>query len=180
VRTANRRLTAAASGMAALGALAGCGIQPTGVVEAGVPATGVHPQATVRLYFVSPTGLQSVTRPASGPVDPQETLDLLLGGPNSAEIARGMTTELAPPVGVAKVVTGDRQVRIVMSTDVTRLTPNAISQLTCTAANAAAKEGVGTTADIDVRVISGRTTRGPLRCAVPSTPPTPAPATTAP
>ena len=178
--TVNRRLTAAASGMAALGALAGCGIQPTGVIEAGLPATGVHPQATVRLYFVSPTGLQPVTRPASGPVGPQETLDLLLSGPNSAETARGMTTELAPPIGVAKVITGERRVQIVLSTDVTRLTPNAISQLTCTAANAAAKEGDGTAADIDVRVTSGRTTRGPLRCAVPAMPPTPAPATTAP
>ncbi len=177
---ANRRLTAAAAGVAALGALAGCGIQPTGVIEAGIPATGVHPEATVRLYFVSPTGLQSVTRPASGPVGPQETLDLLLGGPNSAEIARGMTTELAPPIGVAKVVTGEQEVRIVMSTDVTRLTPNAIGQLTCTAASAAAKEGDGAAADIDVRVTSGHTTRGPLRCALPSSPPTPAPAATAP
>jgi hypothetical protein len=180
---AARRLAAVTSGLAgfaALGALAGCGIQPTGVIEAGVPATGVHPQATVRLYFVSPTGLQSVTRPASGPVGPQETLDLLLSGPNSAEIARGLTTELAPPVGVAKVATGTGQVQIVLSTDVSRLTPNGVSQLTCTAANAAAKEGEGPAAQIDVRITSGRITRGPLRCAVPAIPATPAPATTAP
>ncbi|GAA1902830.1 hypothetical protein [Streptantibioticus ferralitis] len=179
MRTA-RRLAAATSGLAGLAALAGCGIQPTGVIEAGVPATGVHPQATVRLYFVSATGLQSVTRPASGPVGPRETLDLLLSGPNSAEAARGLTTELAPPVGVAKVVTGTEQVQIVMSTDVSALTPNAVSQLTCTAANAAAKEGEGPAARIDVRITGGRATRGPLRCAVPATPATPAPATTAP
>ncbi|MFI9077086.1 hypothetical protein ACIGW8_11420 [Streptomyces sioyaensis] len=57
------------------GALAGCGIAPTDVIDAGEPATGVkspgQPEADVLLFFYGPNGLRSATRPAKEPADPE-------------------------------------------------------------------------------------------------------------
>ncbi|MFJ6012308.1 hypothetical protein [Streptomyces sp. NPDC092952] len=53
-----RMRRAAAAAVLGVAALTGCGVQPTGVVEAGEPASGLT--RGVRLYFASPSGLTAV------------------------------------------------------------------------------------------------------------------------
>ncbi|MCH0566477.1 MULTISPECIES: hypothetical protein [unclassified Streptomyces] len=77
---------------AALLALSACGIAPTGVVGAGTAATGVTP--TVQLYFVRDGMLAVVPRTATGPVDAETAVAMLLRGPTSPEHLHGLTTEL--------------------------------------------------------------------------------------
>ncbi|AEW97113.1 MULTISPECIES: hypothetical protein [Streptomycetaceae] len=153
----------------------GCAIPPTGVIEAGQPAVGVQrpgrpKEAVVRLFFLSAAGLTSTPRQAAGVVPPDEAVDLLFAGPSSAELARGLTTDL-PLVGSGvKVVARSGQVVVAVPFDVARLSPGAVAQLTCTAANAAAENRLGTADDVKVSVIGGGTTRGPGTCRTPALP----------
>ena len=66
------------------GVLAGCGIAPTDVIDAGEPATGVkspgQPEADVQLFFYGPSGLRSATRRAKTPADPEQALQMLHEG----------------------------------------------------------------------------------------------------
>ncbi|MEU6171574.1 hypothetical protein ABZ832_06580 [Streptantibioticus parmotrematis] len=173
-RTA-RRLTAAVLGpVALLGALTGCGIAPTGVIEAGEPASGIQPpgkpkEAVVRLFFLSAVGLRPASRPAAGIVDPQQAIDLLLAGPNSAELARGLTTEIGPAVGGAKVVSAPGWIRVMLTSNAGQLTSGAVSQLVCTAASAAEAAGDGSASNVDVTVAGGDTALKPVRCTTPAT-----------
>lgn len=97
-----RRLTCLVAVVAMLSA--GCGIGSTGPVRAGAPASGLREPGSVhhyaQLYFVSPYGIQAVTRQVDTPLTPQQALDLLLNGPDAAERARGLTTEVPPLDGL--------------------------------------------------------------------------------
>ncbi|MEU6822854.1 hypothetical protein ABZ921_19680 [Streptomyces atriruber] len=84
-----RRGAGVALAVVALG-LAGCGVQPTGVVDAGEAAGGLT--KGLRIYFVSETGrLEGVTRalPIS---EPAAVIKLLMSGPSKAEQQTGLTT----------------------------------------------------------------------------------------
>ncbi|PWI42245.1 hypothetical protein CK485_21140 [Streptomyces sp. ICBB 8177] len=173
--------------VALLGALTGCGIAPTGVIEAGEPAGGIQPpgkpkEAVVRLFFLSAVGLRPASRPAAGVVDPQQAIDLLLAGPNGAEVARGLTTEIGPSAGGAKVVFAPGWVRVELASNAKLLTSGAVSQLVCTAAGAAEAVGDGPSAKVDVTVAGGGATLNPVRCTTPATtaPQPPAPTEAAP
>lgn len=83
------------------GALVACGVQPTGVVEAGEPASG--PTRGMRLYYASAAGLRAV------PLLDQEIKDLisvlkLLAGKPPVEEGSGLTSR--PP---ARRLRGDRR-----------------------------------------------------------------------
>ncbi|CAL9338973.1 hypothetical protein [Streptomyces sp. enrichment culture] len=139
----------------------GCGIDTTGAVQAGAPASGVQrPGAeatTVRLYFAGPYGTRPVTRRTDGPLAPQQALELLLGGPNEAERERGLKTQVLPVEGGRiTATTGDGSVDIVVPFQVStgELDVTAVSQLVCTAAYADVP-GDLPASDVDVRIHEG-------------------------
>ncbi len=176
--TGARRAVAAAVLLGACAA--GCGIPPTRVIEAGEPATGLQPpgrakEAVVKLYFLSAAGLYPASRPAAGVVGPQDAVQLLLAGPNSAELARGLTTDLPPLKGGVKVGVRPGDVRIALPVSAAALSAGAIGQLTCTAAIAGAVTGIGRADAITVSVSGGGATRGPSRCPASSTAAAPTP-----
>ncbi|MEU1309398.1 hypothetical protein ABZ419_10955 [Streptomyces cinnamoneus] len=134
-----RTVAAVALAGALAGLLAGCGIEPTEVIEVGRPAQGAKrpgaPVKEARLYFGYPGGLQPVSRPAQGEVSAEEAVPLLLAGPNEAERFRGLYSELPRSGGRVEVISGQGTVTIQLPLDVTRLTATARSQLVCTAAH---------------------------------------------
>jgi hypothetical protein len=138
---ARRRLPGVVLAGVLTGALAGCGIAPTDVIDAGEPATGVkspgQPEADVQLFFYGPSGLRSATRPAKAPADPEMAIELLLKGPNHAERMRGLSSVLPKfPGSLTTDTTRDGSVVIGLPMDVKRLDSASLNQLVCTAANA--------------------------------------------
>ncbi|CAL9289136.1 hypothetical protein ABZ568_34290 [Streptomyces olindensis] len=164
-----RRLTCL---VAVVGVLsAGCGIGSTGPVRAGAPASGLREPGSshhyARLYFVGPYGIQAVTREVDAPPTPQKALDLLLRGPDAAERARGLSTEVPPLDGglVAQGADGAVDVRLpVTVANMTRGGGLGLSQVICTAAGAQASDS-GRSPEVDVRVYEeGYETPWTVRC----------------
>lgn len=120
--------------------LAGCGIAPTDVIDAGEPATGVkspgQPESDVQLFFYGPSGLRSATRPAKAPADPDQAIQLLLDGPNHAERMRGLSSVLPKFPGALTAEARDGGVEIDLPMNVKLLDSASLNQLVCTAANA--------------------------------------------
>ncbi|MCA2212133.1 hypothetical protein [Jidongwangia harbinensis] len=109
--------------------LAGCGIQPSGVDDAGRAATGVAPGVT--LYFVDDDGrLQPQLRRINRLGTISEALALLLTGPGSS----GLRTEITPS-GPAPIVVDPRPGLIRLMTPLAEyeVTPLGIDQIVCTA-----------------------------------------------
>ncbi|MER8044477.1 hypothetical protein [Streptomyces sp. NPDC094032] len=70
--------------------LTACGVQPSGVIGAGEPPTGLT--KGLRLYFVSPAGhLEGVSRPEVQITGLAAALKLLASGPTEPEQRRGLT-----------------------------------------------------------------------------------------
>ncbi|WP_367318323.1 hypothetical protein [Streptomyces sp. HUAS ZL42] len=152
-----RRLTCL---IAFLGLLsAGCGIGSTGPVRAGGPAYGLREPGSAthyaQLYFVSSSGIQPASREVDAPATPQQALDLLIKGPDAAERARGLITEVPLMDGrlVARAA-ADGAVDLHLPVSVANMTGGGglgLSQIICTAANARAADGKQLS-DVDVRV----------------------------
>ncbi|GGT18466.1 hypothetical protein GCM10010271_21980 [Streptomyces kurssanovii] len=158
-----RRRIRAATALAALLALTGCGIQETDVIEAGGPATlDVLPAREHRMmaFFLSPDGLlvpspRSVdTRVWDGAVGPEsgtapeppstaKTVAALLAGPNAAEKRAGLSNEpsLPDPSTVAGTEMSGGTARLTLDTPLTPLTEIARQQLVCTIAYAESDNG---------------------------------------
>ncbi|AWW43113.1 hypothetical protein [Streptomyces cadmiisoli] len=141
--------------------LAGCGIQRTGVVEAGGPATIEMPRdrrAAMLLFFRSPDGgLSPVSRPnfqgsaadlAQNEVPPrfaEKAIMALLAGPKGAdETAAGLSTSLpratgGESVGVKPVSETEALARVPVALD--ELDDTALRQLICTIAYAVDDDG---------------------------------------
>ncbi|WP_371750433.1 GerMN domain-containing protein [Streptomyces sp. NBC_01283] len=157
--------------VAVLGVLsAGCSIGSTGPVRAGVPASGLREPGSAthhaQLYFVSPHGIQAVTREVDTSATPQQALDLLLEGPDAAERARGLITEVPPIHGRLVAQTTDDAVDLHLPTGVAHMTDGSLglSQIICTAASAQATHGTQLP-DVDVRVYEqGYGTPWTVRC----------------
>ncbi|MGW3008818.1 hypothetical protein ACWC9R_08245 [Streptomyces sp. NPDC001219] len=149
------------------GALAGCGIAPTDVIDAGEPATGVRspgqPEADVQLFFYGPSGLRSATRPAKTPVDPEQALELLMKGPNHAERMRGLTSVLPKSLGVPSAEPREGAVVITLPVVATRLDSGSLNQLVCTAANARVP-GNKPSEEVAVTLVSKSDRIGPMVC----------------
>jgi hypothetical protein len=147
-RAAVRDRRARAGGLAAVGLAAlaaGCGIPTTGVVEAGEPASGIHPLTS--LYFVLPDGSLAVSQHATGGLNgvPQ-SIGLLLEGVGPAETkAMGLSTRLPLPTRTPEIRIGAGTVTVDVHALATRLSPTAVDQLVCTAAAAyrATRPGAG-------------------------------------
>jgi hypothetical protein len=148
---------------------AGCGVGSTGPVPAGAPASGLQTGSGshyARLYFVGPYGIQAVPREVDAPATPQRTVDLLLEGPDKAERARGLITEVPPVRGRLTVRAADGAVDVYLPVPVARMTGGGLglSQIICTAANADVPGGKQPP-DVDVRVHeAGYSTAWTVRC----------------
>ncbi|MER5217423.1 hypothetical protein ABT063_44625 [Streptomyces sp. NPDC002838] len=150
---------------------AGCGIGSTGPVPAGVPASGLREPGSAthyaQLYFVSPYGVQAVTREVDAPATPQQALDLLLKGPDAAERARGLITEVPPIHGRLVAKDADSAVDLHLPVPVANMTRGGglgLSQIICTAANAQAADDKQPP-DVNVRVYEeGYGTPWTIRC----------------
>ncbi|EPH40809.1 hypothetical protein STRAU_6133 [Streptomyces aurantiacus JA 4570] len=149
---------------------AGCGIGSTGPVRAGGPASGLREPGSAnhyaQLYFVSPQGVQAVTREVDTPATPQQALDLLLKGPDAAERARGLITEVPPIHGRLIARAADGAVDLHLPVPVSHMSGGGLglSQIICTAANARVADGKQPP-DVDVRVYEeGYDTPWTVRC----------------
>ncbi|GGM35127.1 GerMN domain-containing protein [Dactylosporangium sucinum] len=152
---------ARAATVAALLALAGCGVRPSGVITGG-PA----PQASggwVRLYLVRDRTLTPVLRRSDPHTRPTGTLELLLAGPAGDERADGYTTEVPPDLGLVEVQVGELTATVTVAGDPVALSATAAGQITCTVVDAV-------TTDSQVRprftvTLTGPArSRGPERC----------------
>ncbi|MEU0985948.1 GerMN domain-containing protein [Streptomyces sp. NPDC005953] len=77
--------------VAALGiGLMGCGVQPTGVVDAGEPASGLT--SGIRLYFASTNGLRGVSLIDTEIKDLASVMKLLAQGPSPTEQRDGLAS----------------------------------------------------------------------------------------
>ncbi|MFH8608912.1 hypothetical protein ACH4D5_15680 [Streptomyces sp. NPDC018029] len=133
--------------------LTGCGVRPTGVVDAGEAAGGLT--KGLRIYFVSETGrLEGVTR--TTPIrEPAAVIKLLMSGPTEAEQRSGLTS-LVDSGSFEVTGDGDRlSVRVPAATlDPTSVGDrNLTGQLVCSLARArAVLDKRGRTRPDDVRV----------------------------
>ncbi|NJP92787.1 hypothetical protein HCN51_25575 [Nonomuraea sp. FMUSA5-5] len=140
--------------------LTGCGVQPSDAIEAGDPPSGaVEPSIAITLYFVRDDKLTAVTRPAGGPLFPQDTLALLAAGPTARERSRGYTTQVparAGPFSVTAAPAG--RLIVTLSTPADKLSTLATDQIICTATT--------TTPDnaTQVTIIGAGETIGPRTC----------------
>ncbi|MER5490429.1 GerMN domain-containing protein [Streptomyces sp. NPDC002454] len=141
-------------------ALTGCGVQPTGVVEAGEPATGLT--RGMRLYFASETGLRAVPLLGRKVEDLAEVVKLLAQGPPP-----GYDEALTTLVHVSGTyeMTG-RGTRVTMRLDGPHVDAGT-GQLVCTLARAQAVLEPGVRADeVEVTIEpDDRGPSGPHRCA---------------
>ncbi|KUL34337.1 hypothetical protein ADL22_30210 [Streptomyces sp. NRRL F-4489] len=175
--TAARRTTARLAAPAALAgalavalgvALAGCGIEPTDVIDAGEPASGLRAPgkptpADVQLYFYGPEGLHPATRRAKEPLDPQAAIDLLAEGPNHAERMRGLSSVLPKFPAPLTATTGPGRVVINLPVNAKLLDPASLNQLVCTAANARVP-GDKPPGQVTVTLIGDGVRVGPMVC----------------
>ncbi|GAA2891499.1 hypothetical protein [Nonomuraea rubra] len=123
--------------LAAVVALAGCGIADTGVLPAGEPARGGLTAGSgdlLRVYFVTQEGTWPVSRPAPAGDRLQPAMDALLAGPTADERRRGLATELPRASQRVRARTADGRVELRLPWLVRDLRPVAVSQLVCTAA----------------------------------------------
>ncbi|MER6513869.1 hypothetical protein ABT158_44130 [Nonomuraea sp. NPDC001636] len=127
---------ALATGLAALVAVAGCGVRPSDVIAVGEPPKGpVALTTTIILYLVQDGRLSAVTRPSARPLFRTERLALLAAGPTEEERARGLSTEV-PPEADPFLVTVKASGRMVLTASAPGgdLSPLAVQQIVCTAA----------------------------------------------
>ncbi|MGP3960914.1 hypothetical protein ACTWPT_33400 [Nonomuraea sp. 3N208] len=131
-----RRMLAA--GLVSLVAVAGCGVRPSDVIEAGDPPSGrVAPTTTIILYLVKNGRLSAVTRPGPGgrPLFKADTLALLAAGPTAEEQAHGFTTDVPPEAGPFSVTAkAAGHLVVTLSTPADELSTLAVEQIVCTAA----------------------------------------------
>ncbi|WP_326617202.1 hypothetical protein OG863_07670 [Streptomyces decoyicus] len=149
------------------GVLAGCGIAPTDVIDAGEPATGVkspgQPEAEVQLFFYGPSGLRSATRRAKTPADPEQALEILLKGPNHAERMRGLSSVLSKFPGPLTAATRTGSVEITLPINAKGLDSASLNQLVCTAANAQVP-GNRPPEEVTVTLVGDSARIGPMVC----------------
>ncbi|WP_411122114.1 hypothetical protein [Streptomyces sp. x-19] len=166
-RTPGRRVVLGTLAGVLTATLAGCGIEPTDVIDAGEPATGVRapgkPTVNVQLFFYGPDGLHPATRPAREPLDPQAAIDLLVQGPNHAERMRGLSSVVPKFPAPLTATSGTGQVTITLPVNAKLLDPASLNQLVCTAANARVP-GNRPPGQVTVTLVGGGVRVGPMVC----------------
>jgi hypothetical protein len=121
--------------VAALLAVTACGVQPTGVINAGEAPSirdtrSSAPAGYVILYFLVDGRLTGMPRQVSGYVTAADALNQLLAGPTDEEVANGAQTLL--PAASGARVSGFSIPAVTVPFPVHKLPQLAISQLACT------------------------------------------------
>ncbi|MFD8078463.1 hypothetical protein ACFV3E_38115 [Streptomyces sp. NPDC059718] len=133
------RVAALTTGLAAGLTLAGCGVPPSDVIEAGAPASGIFSAAPepaapalVSLYFLLNGEPAPVGRKLADPSDVGAAVRSLFAGPAGSE-ADKVTTQL-PHLAVAPEVTVGKTglVSVRLPEGITPLSHPAMLQLACT------------------------------------------------
>ncbi|MFD8424060.1 hypothetical protein [Streptomyces sp. NPDC059466] len=122
--------------------LAACGVPPSDVIQAGVPASGMSsPRATppaptaIPLYFLRDGDLASYPRKVPDPGDLGAVVRLLFGGPTTTEAVTA-TTALPRLSDTPDVALGDgKDVSVQLPKGVPPLSHVAMRQLACTMAH---------------------------------------------
>ncbi|MGH3249415.1 MAG: hypothetical protein ACRDOI_24870 [Trebonia sp.] len=126
--------------LAALGLLlAGCGIAPSGVTEAGRAPTGLAPGVT--LYFVDAhQQLRQQLRPTGRLGTISEAMYLLLTGPGTGD--PDLHTEIAPSTTAQSLVTTTPSViQLQVPLTIQDVTPLGLDQIVCTALGTSVQAG---------------------------------------
>ena len=144
--------------------LTGCGVQPTGVVGAGEPASGLTHGA--RLYFASASGLRAVPVGDREIKDLDTVLKLLLTGPPPGGRADGLASFVELP-GFSATGTGNRVTLRLDGAYTGTGRDQGTGQLVCTLARAqSVLDPTVRTDDVQVTLRpSGAPALGPYRCA---------------
>ncbi|MFE7552843.1 hypothetical protein [Streptomyces gardneri] len=145
--------------------LVGCGVQPTGVIGAGEPASGLT--RGMRLYYASDSGLRGVPLLDRRLQDLNSVVKLLAQGPGPAEQRDGLTS-LVQELGGYTVSGSGARVTIHMEGSYPLSgRDQGTGQLVCTLARAQSVLDPEVEADdveVSVRPTEGAV-RGPYRCA---------------
>ena len=150
--------------------LAGCGVAPSAVTDAGVPPTGVAPGVT--LFFLDGDGgLVPEVRETGRLGTIAEALALLLAGPGGGFGGRDQSgrTGIAPaPVTRVTVTMTPGGIELRMPVSGTEITPVGIDQIVCTALGVHIQAGGSPATTVRV-VLSNRAAPGsdaPRTCPV--------------
>ncbi|MFC6016244.1 hypothetical protein ACFP2T_08545 [Plantactinospora solaniradicis] len=146
---------------------AGCGVRPTGVITGGPAPEG--PARSVTLFFVTDHHLALVLRPNTPTASIDDTLALLLAGPDPTERTLGYSTEIPADAGPAETTSGPSGTTVNLSGGVTALSPTAVDQIVCTVRNAM-PDGEPTDGSAMVTLSGPDGSRGPLTCSPPECP----------
>ncbi|MEU4096777.1 hypothetical protein [Streptomyces sp. NPDC026673] len=135
------RWTALLTGLTAALTLAACGVPPSGVIQAGEPASGMFspsPQylapTIVSLYFLRDGDMTVYPRKLDRPADVRAVVGLLFGGPTGTEAATATTELPRLPETPEVTVGGDNTLSVRLPEGVAPLSHPAMLQLACTAA----------------------------------------------
>ncbi|WP_198406949.1 hypothetical protein [Nocardia terpenica] len=134
--------------MAALVSLAaGCGVQPSGVMDAGPAPTGVAPGVT--LYFLDDHDRLRPQLRQSGQLGTiAEALSLLLTGPGPTDLHTDLPTDAETRVPVQ---TTPELIRLWVPWTIADVPPLGIDQIVCTALGVHVQAGGSTSTRVQVR-----------------------------
>ncbi|MFD9034627.1 hypothetical protein ACFVZW_26355 [Streptomyces sp. NPDC059567] len=148
--------------MLLVAALAGCGVRPTEVIDAGEPASGLS--TGLRIYFASDKGLRAVPR-HNKLKDLNSVIKLLTAGPNTAEQTSGLLSLVEPPGSYDAVGNGTK---VMLAMPGAHLTPDnhlLSGQLVCSLAHAQSMLNPKVHPDdVQVTLTSDGAPLGPYRC----------------
>ncbi|MEV0406324.1 hypothetical protein [Actinoallomurus sp. NPDC050550] len=126
--------------------LAGCGVQPSGVTDAGQAPTGVAPGMT--LYFVDAhQRLRPQLRPSGHLGTISEAMSWLLAGPGGSNLHTGIASNSTTQV---VVTTTPGVIRLRVPLAIYEVTPLGIDQIVCTALGVNVQSGGSRTMKVQV------------------------------
>ncbi|MFG1927316.1 hypothetical protein [Cryptosporangium sp. NPDC048952] len=127
--------------------LAGCGLRPSGVSDAGRPPTGVAPGVT--LYFLDGNGALRPQLRGTGHLGTvSEALAWLLTGPGDSGLGTGITAG-----GTTQVVVTTQPGLVVLKVPLAlyEVTPRGIDQIVCTAVGVTTQSEGSRATEVQVR-----------------------------
>ncbi|APU22225.1 hypothetical protein UA75_21180 [Actinoalloteichus sp. GBA129-24] len=129
--------------------LAGCGVQPSGVVDGGEAPTGLAPGVT--LYFVDANDeLQPQQRDTGRLGTIAEAMSLLLLGPGHSAVYTGIAPISTPRV---VVTTTTELIELTVPFTIDDVTPVGLDQIVCTALGVHVQGGGSKTTQVQVRFV---------------------------
>ncbi|MFJ4850418.1 MULTISPECIES: hypothetical protein [unclassified Streptomyces] len=135
------RAAALLVGAAAALTLGACGVPPSGVIQAGEPASGIsradaQPASSADVYFLVNGVPAPYGRKVVGARELSAVLALLFDGPAKSEAAESATTELPRMIAAPHATTDNGTVSVLLPGNLSPFSHAAMLQLTCTVTHA--------------------------------------------